>query len=284
MVNNPSLMDQEKWNDSTLRQALAGLPLGGMRYFPRLDSTNAEAARWLEEGAPHFALVIANEQTAGRGRHGRSWFTPPGAALAFSLVFRPGEWYTPAPDPLPSLARLSALGAVAVCHTLVQEYGLVPQIKWPNDVLLQRRKVCGVLAEGRWQGEQLQAAILGIGINVTPAALPPPTGLLYPATCVQEAFGRPLSRLRLLRQVLERIVYWQGRLDTPDFHTFWEEHLAFKGELIALYYGSSLDDPPALEGLLLGLDERGCLRLRLADGQERRVCEGELRLRPLHKR
>lgn len=264
-----------------LQQALKGLPLGEVRYYAQTGSTNVDAARWVDAGAPDLALVVADEQTAGRGRQGRSWYTPPGAALAFSLALRSDLRRTPALEAPTYLARLTALGAVAVCHALDQLYGLPAQIKWPNDVLLHRRKVCGVLAEAYWQGEQLLAVILGIGINVSPASLPPDETLIYPATCVEAVLGRPASRLELLRSVLENLLHWRNRLDEPAFLSAWDALLAFKGEEVAVFSGTQMSEPPEEEGVLLGLDARGCLRLRLRSGEERALCSGELRLRPL---
>jgi BirA family biotin operon repressor/biotin-[acetyl-CoA-carboxylase] ligase len=271
----------EAMDEQLLQQALNGLPLGALRYYVQTGSTNVEAARWVDAGAPDLALVVADEQTAGRGRQGRSWYTPPGAALAFSLALRGDPRRILSLETPAFLARLTALGAVAVCQALSQLYDLQAQIKWPNDVLLQRRKVCGVLAEAYWQGEQLIAVILGIGINVSPASLPPDETLIYPATCVEAVLGKPASRLELLRSVIENLLRWRNRLSDPDFLTVWDALLAFKGEEVAVYIGTQMTDPPEEEGVLLGLDARGCLRLRLHSGEERALCSGELRLRPV---
>ncbi|MDI6695762.1 MAG: biotin--[acetyl-CoA-carboxylase] ligase [Anaerolineales bacterium] len=271
----------EAMDEQLLQQALNGLPLGALRYYVQTGSTNVEAARWVDAGAPDLALVVADEQTAGRGRQGRSWYTPPGAALAFSLALRGDPRRILSLETPAFLARLTALGAVAVCQALSQLYDLQAQIKWPNDVLLQRRKVCGVLAEAYWQGEQLIAVILGIGINVSPASLPPDETLIYPATCVEAVLGKPASRLELLRSVIENLLRWRNRLSDPDFLTVWDALLAFKGEEVAVYIGTQMNDPPEEEGVLLGLDARGCLRLRLHSGEERALCSGELRLRPV---
>src|SRR5690606_3785950 len=144
-----------------LEQALQGFSIGPWRYFDRLGSTNDEAARWADRGAPHLALVLADEQYAGRGRLGRQWFTPPGAALALSLVLRPRPENRLASEQIPFY---TALGALALSQALRRQLGLSPAIKWPNDVLLVGRKTAGILAEAQWQGDQVQAVILGIGV------------------------------------------------------------------------------------------------------------------------
>lgn len=262
-----------------LEQHLAGLPLGGLRYFSSIGSTNTEASAWADAGAADLSLAVADEQTAGRGRGGRRWFTPPGAALAFSLVLRPGS----AAPPADLLARYTALGGLAVADALQQAYGLPAQVKWPNDVLIERRKVCGVLTEAQWTGAQLSALVLGIGVNVSPAAAPPPGELLYPAACVETALGRPLGRWALLRAILDRLIEWRARLDSPQFWRAWDERLAFKGEWVQVADGLARDGADAAavqDALVLGLDEQGGLRLQDRQGSAFTLTTGELRLRP----
>jgi BirA family biotin operon repressor/biotin-[acetyl-CoA-carboxylase] ligase len=166
-------------DQTSLQALLADLPLGSVRYFATVGSTNDLAGRWVEAGAPDLALVAADEQTAGRGRLNRRWITPPSSALAFSLVLK---------NPVEAdVLRYTALGALAVCDALNAALSpvLPAQIKWPNDVIATRRKLAGVLAEAHWQGESLTAVILGIGINVAPPSVPPDEQLNYPATCVE---------------------------------------------------------------------------------------------------
>lgn len=265
-----------------LEQILNPLALGPVRYFARVGSTNTEALRWADAGAPDLALVVADEQTAGRGRQERSWFTPPGAALAFSLVLRdrPGEGPAVSDQAPGRLARLTALGALAVSQALQQAYDLPAQIKWPNDVLLERRKVCGILAEAQWLDNRLTAAVLGIGLNITSASLPAGSEIIYPATCVEAAVGREVDRWQLLRRVLENLLDWRIRLETPDFLHAWEQRLAFKGEPVDLYLGTVAQGQPDQQGILMGLDAQGCLQIRSQTGAVHTLCSGELRLRP----
>ena len=266
-----------------LLAALSDLPIGQVRFLERIDSTNSEARRWIEAGAPDLALVVADEQTAGRGRQGRKWFTPPGAALAFSLVLR--QAMVPSNDPdgqiIPALSmRLTALGALAVCQAIRKRYNLLTEIKWPNDVLLQRRKLAGVLVEAQWQGDQLQAAILGIGINIAPDSVPVAGGLLYPATCLQKALRRPVDRIALLHDVLDEILSWRNKINEPDFLNAWEALLAFKGEWMIVYENDPAGSA-SRQGIVLGLDVQGRLRLKDRSGEEFRLLTGELRLRPV---
>ena len=131
-----------------LNKSLSKLRLGSIRYFDTLGSTNDEALAWATSGAEDMSLIVADEQTMGRGRYDRPWFTPPGTALAFSLIIHPtlGE--------RPHLSRLVGLAALSIAHSM-QARGLYPEVKWPNDVLLNRRKVAGGLIELVWSGEDV---------------------------------------------------------------------------------------------------------------------------------
>jgi BirA family biotin operon repressor/biotin-[acetyl-CoA-carboxylase] ligase len=263
-------------DQKTLEKDLAGLPLGPLRYFDRIGSTNDEASRWADTGAPDLALVVAGEQTAGRGRGGRKWFTPPEAALAFSLVLR--DLTSASPETIP---WTTALGALAVSQALHDDYGLQAQIKWPNDVLLERRKVAGVLAEAHWVGDQLSAVILGIGINVAPSAVPADSELIFPATCIEAALGHPLERTSLLRSVLAKLLEWRTQLGTPEFLRAWEESLAFQGEWVYAIIKGQAGAAHRRQGLVLGLDPQGQIKLRDRSGEIFSLRVGEIRLRPL---
>jgi BirA family biotin operon repressor/biotin-[acetyl-CoA-carboxylase] ligase len=262
---------------SKVGAALGNLPVGPWRYFDRLDSTNLEAARWVAQGAPDLALVVADEQTAGRGRLGRSWFTPPGAALAFSLIL------TEAVQPH-LLARLTALGALAVNSALQEGYALATHIKWPNDLLAGGQKLAGLLTETTWEGESQGVTILGIGINVAPASVPADDGLLFPATCVETALGHPIDRWQLFAGVLGALLHWRARLASHEFWQAWEDRLAFRGEWVRVTSGQARPGSAGLyEGRVIGLNPDGALRLLSHSGEEVAVPNGELHLRPVKR-
>jgi BirA family biotin operon repressor/biotin-[acetyl-CoA-carboxylase] ligase len=144
-------------NQASLQSLRSTLGLGEIKYFNSIGSTNDEALAWANKGAPDFSVVIADEQTMGRGRMDRPWFTPAGTALAFSVILRP----TAAERPF--LSRFVGLAALSICQPL-QHFGLNPQIKWPNDILLNNRKIAGVLIELVWAGEDVQCVVIGIGL------------------------------------------------------------------------------------------------------------------------
>ena len=263
-------------DELTLRKTLSNIPLGGLRYFEQTGSTNDIALAWAAADAPDLALVYAEEQTAGRGRGSRHWFTPPEAALAFSLVLRPLHVKDQA-TPL-----FSALGALAVCEALA-ERGLHPEIKWPNDVLLNRRKVCGILAESAWLGEHVESIVLGVGLNIKAAAVPPPGQLNFPATCLEAELPfsgdqfRTLERAELLQQILQAILYWRGLIASDIFLHAWERLLAFRGEQVEI----RADGQALRTGQVDGLEPDGSLRLLSPQGQVFTVRSGEVHLRPV---
>lgn len=239
-------------------------------FFEVTASTNDEALRLAEAGAPDETLVVADHQTHGRGRMGRSWITRKGSALAFSLVLRLR------PQEGERLGLFSPLGAMSVASAL-EELGLQPQVKWPNDVLLNRKKVCGILAEASWMGEQLTALVVGIGVNVAPSAVPPDEVLIYPAISVEEVTGHPVDRLAVLEAILLAFRRWRSELGSDHFIKAWQERLAFlKEEVVVQPPGQS-----SLRGRLLGVDEEGSLRLQLAGGEEIRLAAGDIKLRPV---
>jgi BirA family biotin operon repressor/biotin-[acetyl-CoA-carboxylase] ligase len=257
-------------DEHELRKTIADLPLGEVRFFDRTGSTNDVALAWATEGAPDLALVYAEEQTAGRGRGSHKWFTPPGAALAFSLVLRPAS------ADGKHIARFSGLGALAVTEAL-GELKLVPEIKWPNDVLLRGRKVCGILVDVVWVGEEIESLVLGIGINVRPQSVPPVDQLNFPATSLEAETSQPIDRLKLLHHVLGALLRWRSRLPTHEFLQTWEDHLAYRGQQVEVW----AEGMPFRPGLLEGLDEDGSLRLRTPQGRTFSLQFGEMHLRPV---
>jgi BirA family biotin operon repressor/biotin-[acetyl-CoA-carboxylase] ligase len=246
---------------------LSHLPLGPLEYHPSVTSTNDLAAERLASGTPDLTLIIADEQTAGRGRMGRGWHTPPGAALAFSLVLRP--------DSATPLWTHAPLGALAVHTALAGGYGLPAEIKWPNDVLINGKKVCGILAEAHWGGDRLAGVVLGIGVNVKPAAVPPGE-LTFPAVSVEAALGTPVDRWALLARILGALIDWRAQTGSPDFHIAWEDRLAFIGQDVTV---GDHGGGQVAAGVLAGLGPGGALRLQTEAGVVE-IPAGDVSLRP----
>lgn len=257
-------------NRTEIVSALSPIPLGAFRYFDTIGSTNDEALAWALQGAPDFSLIIADEQTSGRGRMDRKWFTPPSAALALSLILRPTNTERAHPS------RTTGLLALALAESLLQ-LGLAPQIKWPNDVLVGGRKVAGILVESSWMGERLDAMILGMGVNVLNASIPPADQLLFPATSIETELGHPIERSDLLREILTSVQDWRPKLGTDAFLKAWDGYLAFRGQQVQVEGRSG----GPIIGELLGLESDGSLRLQDEQGRSVTVRFGEVHLRPL---
>ena len=256
-------------DENNLQKKLSNLPLGGVRYFDSIGSTNDEALAWASQGARDLSIVIADEQSAGRGRLKRKWFTPKGTALAFSLILRPSAAERSHPT------RIVGLGALALASACLK-LGLHAQIKWPNDVLLHRKKAAGILVESVWTGNALDALVLGLGVNVLTASEPPADQVLFPATSLESELGHSVDRAEVLREILSALLSWRSKLGTDEFLKAWEDALAFRGEQVQIFQ----DDESLLIGELLGLVPDGGLRLREANNNILTIQFGEIHLRP----
>lgn len=229
--------------------------------LPSVASTMDEIARMASLGAAEGLVVVADEQTAGRGRGGRPWHAPPGAGLLFSVLLRP---YVPAGR----LSTLSLVAGVAVAEAM-EQLGLCPRLKWPNDVWLDGKKVAGVLVQSR-VGPAGLTAILGIGINVNvdPKLLPPG------ATSISEAIGGTMPRDDLLHALLRRLdaayLAFGSDRGRPDL-TGWTQRAALLGEQARVVDGSTVHT-----GEMRGIDDDGALLLQEADGRTIRIVAGDL--------
>ena len=257
-------------NLNELKKSLSRLPLGDVRYFDTIGSTNDEALAWAATDTPDLSVVIADEQTAGRGRLDRKWFTPRDTALAFSIVLRPTA------EQRPHLTRIVGLAALAVAEPL-RKRGLDARIKWPNDILIQNRKVCGILIESVWSGEDVDCVVIGIGINVLEGSVPPEEMLRYPATSLEAELGPAPDRVEILRDILAYLIELRPRLGTDEFLKQWEDLLALQGETVQV----ETEKTPNITGQIMGLDSNGCLKLRNEHGEIVTVRFGDVRLRPL---
>lgn len=243
------------------------LPIGRfgdpLEVYPSIGSTNDRAAELAQAGAPEGATVLASEQTAGRGRHGRSWDTLAGAGLALSVVLRPGA---------DRASGLGLIGGLAVVEAIAA-FQLRGRIKWPNDVLLEGRKVAGVLAEASWQGTELASVVLGIGINLMPPPQWEAADYAYPATALQSHMEQPLDPHQLVQEVLQGLEIWYARHLSFTAHPEWERYLAFLEQQVELV----TEGLAVVEGRALGLTAPGGLRLERADGSVAEYDSGSLR-------
>ncbi len=262
----------QAFHAQSLLHELAGLRFGHPLYlFQQIGSTNDEARRLAQAAAPEGLLVVAEAQTAGRGRAGRRWLTPAGSALAFSLVLRPAV--SPA-----QATRLTMIAGLAVCEAIEQVARVPANLKWPNDILLAGKKAGGILVEAATQtsGDQrLEYAVIGIGINVLEA--PAASEVDFPATALSAQAGQPVNRLRLLRAILQRLEARYPAVITPNplpLHAEWTARLAWLGELVVARTPGG-----DYSGRAESIDLDGALVVRLDTGQRMRLLVGDVRLR-----
>jgi len=237
--------------------------------FESLPSTNTELARQASEGAGEGLSILADEQTAGRGRLQRAWSSPRGAGLYFSILLQPAI----APDRWPLIVFVAAL---AVGDALSEACGVDTDIKWPNDLLSGERKICGILAESV-ETPTGRAVIVGIGINLTAEAYPAEIAAV--ATSVAEASGRPPERETLLAALLRALPRWYSLLHEDDgagkIVAAWTSRSSYaEGKAVQVANGDEV-----WQGITRGLESDGALRLETTDGIKI-VRAGDVSVRP----
>lgn len=256
-------MDQNE-----LDQRLSDLPLGNVHFFNSIGSTNDEAIKWAAKGVADLSLIVADEQTAGRGRLDRPWFTPPATALAFSLILRPRA------EEMPHLSRIVGLAALALIDA-IGHLKLAPQIKWPNDILLNGRKVAGVLIELTWAGEDVNYVVIGVGINVAKGSSPSTDVLRFPAISLEHLLGEVPDRISLLHDFLASFIGMRQQIHTSSFMAAWEKSLAYYGKEVRADMGGG----QVVLGKVVGLETDGSLKIRDEQGKTVTVRFGDVRLR-----
>ena len=261
-------------NQNSLQTALQDLPLGGLRYLKTVGSTNDIALNWIEEGGRDFSLVIADSQSAGRGRSGHRWQTPPDCALALSLLLLPSS------REKKNISLFTGLGALALVKTLAENYALNAEIKWPNDVLVNGKKIAGILLESSWLGEEIQGIVLGIGINIRKSAVP--KNVDFPATSLEDVLGKSVDRVEILHGLLTKLLALRPLLGRGELVEAWEENLAFHGKQVEVTPVTPLraqarGDGQIIRGKILGINSDGSLRLDTLSS----LHFGDVHLRPI---
>jgi BirA family biotin operon repressor/biotin-[acetyl-CoA-carboxylase] ligase len=238
-------------------------------YYTETDSTNIVAARLAEEGATDGTVVLAEAQLRGKGRLGRQWASPAGVNIYCSVVLRP--------DILPVRAfELTFLSAVAVARTIERVTRLRPQIKWPNDILVNGLKVAGLLNEMNAETEKVHFVILGIGVNVNMGREQFPAELRHPASSLMLEGGAPVNRTAFLRELLTSLDGLYHAYLEEGFGPVREEWLArcnMLGRTVSVeQHGGTLF------GRVTGIDENGALLITTADNRNERILAGDVTL------
>jgi BirA family biotin operon repressor/biotin-[acetyl-CoA-carboxylase] ligase len=232
--------------------------------YPSLPSTMDVARQQAQQGAAEGTVVLAEEQTAGRGRIKRAWLSPKGS-IALSIILHPSPAY------LPSLIMVASL---AVVHCIEKASGLKAQIKWPNDVLVNQKKVCGILIESDVRGKAVDYAIIGIGINVNlkPSDFPE---ISPPATSLSHELGGELSRLDIIRCLLVETERLYLALPAGEsVYQEWRDRLATLGQKVEVSSAEA-----RYEGIAESVASDGSLLLRQADGSLTKIVAGDVSLR-----
>lgn len=240
-----------------------------IHYFEELDSTQQTARALAADGAAQGTVVIAERQTAGRGRLGRSWHSPAGVNLYATTILRPAI-------ALPEVPRLSLMAGVAAAQALEREaHGLV-SLKWPNDVWLKGRKCGGIIAEALTNsGQELDCVLLGIGINVNLAEGDIPPELREKATSLRIAVGHPCDRIAIANSLFTLLDYRYMEIVTRGFAAVrpeWERFSALTGRRVTV-----VDGPRRESGVVRGIDAEGALLLDVGNVM-RRILAGDVSL------
>jgi len=246
---------------SDLTRETIALALGDRphEFYDSIASSSDRALALLEKGVPSGTVVIADQQTSGRGRLGRAWLSPPGAALMLSVVLHP---------PANAMSDVGMMAALAVVETIAAMGATGAGIKWPNDVQIGGRKVCGVLPESTWQGERRIGAIVGIGINVRVDFAGSP--LADSAISLEDVVGA-VDRTAFLVNLLARIDHWSALLGSDAIFTAWRGRLNMIGRAVTVHTPT---------GVIIGTADRverdGTLWVADAEGALQRMIAGDI--------
>jgi BirA family transcriptional regulator, biotin operon repressor / biotin---[acetyl-CoA-carboxylase] ligase len=250
-----------------LAPQLAGTPFAKRLYhFFKVDSTNNVAMELGQQGEPHGAVVIAEEQTAGRGRAGRAWVSEKSAGIHATVLLRPP--IAPAQAPL-----LTLVAGLAVREAVAEETALQPDIRWPNDLLLNGKKCCGILTEMHAEPDRVHYAVVGMGVNVNQSKMP--AELATVATSLRMETGRTHSRAALLVRLLRHLDRYYNQFiaegTEPILKRFAEVSSFFEGKRVRITTANG-----SYDGATAGLEPNGCLRVRRDDGRIEAVISGDV--------
>ncbi|WP_050748582.1 biotin--[acetyl-CoA-carboxylase] ligase [Halothermothrix orenii] len=254
----------------TVTEVLAGLKTNligkEVRVFSSIDSTNNKARELAKGGASGGTIVIAEEQTGGKGRLGRKWYSPPYTGLWFSVIVRP---HLPS-NRAPFLTIITSL----VVKKAINKLGIEVLIKWPNDILIRGKKVCGILSEIMATPDVINTAIIGIGINVNQDSFPSKIPL---ATSLKQVCGHNVNRIELLQDILMEFENYYNRLKDGcyrDLVTEWKNSMDILGKEVDIVAGNEI-----ISGKVVSISRRGELVLIDPDGNKHLFWAGDVTLR-----
>ena len=238
-----------------------------IHYLPEVDSTNLYARKLAEEGALEGEVVVAESQTGGKGRLGRSWVSPPGLNLYLSVILRPK---------LPPLhaPQITLMSAVAMAETVQSFVSFPPEIKWPNDIMAKGEKLAGILTESSCDRDRLSYVILGIGVNVNFSRELMPESIRGIATSLMILGGKAVDRSAFVLQLIRNLERCYGELEEGGFSFLaerWAGFFRLKGKRVRV---QMLEQ--AILGKAMGIDIDGALILEDDGGVSQRIVAGEV--------
>ncbi len=274
LVESPVDVYSESEIASRLQTKWAGRRLV---FFESTGSTNPDAKRFAEEGAPHGTTVVADRQTAGRGRRGRSWESPAGRSIYFTSIVRPAF----VPD---KASMITLVMALSVAEAIQEVTGLPTGIKWPNDIVVNGKKVVGILTEMSMTPEmnEIQFLVAGVGVNVNQESLEEfPEELRGTATSLKIESGRQFDRAALLAEILARFEEsyetFERTVDLSGLRARYESRLVGRNAVVRV-----LDPAGEYTGISRGITETGELIVEKESGERTLVYAGEVSVRGLY--
>ena len=268
LVGEPDIVTKEKI-EAALTTSVIGREL---YYYDETDSTNIRAKLAGETDGTHGALFVANEQNAGRGRRGRAWSTPKGTSIAMTFLLRPDV-------PIENVSRLTILSALATARALADTAGLQAQIKWPNDVVLNGKKLVGILTEMSAQMNYIEYLVTGIGINANLREFP--EELEDKATSLQKEIGHKVNRSALIAECMEKIEenyeIFVKTQDLSGLMAAYQEALVNQDQQVRV-----LEPGHEYTGVARGINAMGELLVEKEDGTITEVYAGEVSVRGLY--
>ncbi len=242
-------------------------------YYKTIDSTNLIAKKMAVDGAVEGTIVIAEEQTRGRGRLNRQWISPPNKNILFSIIFRPQIL-------LAQLFSLTMLTSLSVVKAITKSSGLKAMIKWPNDIYINRLKAGGILTEFDGEQDRINFVVVGIGLNVNfdPSLS---NDIQNGATSLSRELGEKISRVKLLREILKEINKYYNLIKIDkiyQIHKEWNSYSLITGEPVRITSFNSTED-----GVAESVDADGCLIFRDLNGKRKKIVFGDVSLRVVEK-
>lgn len=267
LTGTPDILTEE-----SIRSFLTGSLISEVHALKTVDSTNNEAKRWAQQGAPHGSLFVADEQTGGKGRLGRVWKSPAGTGLWFSVLLRPKA----APEQVTGLTLTAGLSVAKAIQKLT---GCKAQIKWPNDVVIGSQKVCGILTEMAAEMESVEYVIPGIGVNVNTESFL--EEIAFKATSLYLSTGKKWSRAELLGAILQEmecLLNWQEQGGVQAILEEYRENCVTIGRKVSTQRGNI-----QLSGIAEDVTEGGELVVRQSNGSQLVINSGEVSVQGIYE-